>query len=139
MARESHTVPIHLHNASPSPFLGHDHLPHLCLESNAYSQVHDVISETDADGSGGDVVAILLCLYVAPSHRRCGVAHQCLDAVLRLVWAAHASRVIALVATRNLPAISLLSRLGFHRVENVDIQAEAHVRLELSATPTPLV
>ena len=81
----------------------------------------------------GEAIALLLHVYIAPAHRRRGAARQALAAALRAAWAAHASRVVAVVAQANEAAIGLLWSGGFEETEHLRIEGELHCRFELVA------
>ena len=85
----------------------------------------------------GEAVALLLHIYIAPAHRRRGAAREALAAALRAAWAAHASRVVAVVAQANEAAIGLLWGGGFEEAEHLHIGGELHCRFELRSPCAP--
>ncbi|KAL1526686.1 hypothetical protein AB1Y20_015388 [Prymnesium parvum] len=97
----------------------------------------DAPLRADIQAGEGEAVALLMHLYVSPSHRRCGIARAALRAVVQSAWAAQASKLVAVVATTNEPALHLLRDGGFSTVEELNIGNSPHSRLEL-CSPRPL-
>ncbi|WP_422741688.1 GNAT family N-acetyltransferase [Micromonospora sp. WMMD754] len=69
-------------------------------------------------------------LYVAPRHRRSGIAHALLQHVIRSARAAGASRLSLQTETDNVPALTLYTRAGFRPVTGLEL-------LNLRLDPTP--
>lgn len=59
--------------------------------------------------------AWLLSMWVAPSHRRCGIAVALVGVVVEWARAEGRKRVILEVIDHNTPAVNLYDRLGFAR------------------------
>ncbi|WP_422748930.1 GNAT family N-acetyltransferase [Micromonospora sp. WMMD1219] len=60
-------------------------------------------------------------LYVAPHHRRSGVANALLQHVIRNARAAGAHRVSLQTETDNIPALTLYTEIGFQPVTGLEL------------------
>jgi ribosomal protein S18 acetylase RimI-like enzyme len=60
-------------------------------------------------------------LYVAPQHRRSGIAHALLQHVLNDARAAGANRVSVQTEADNVPALGLYTAVGFQPVSGLEL------------------
>lgn len=96
--------------------------------------LQDPAASAQIEHGGSELVALLVFLYVAAPQRGKGAGRKALAAAVQAAWAARALRVVAIVAAENVTGVKLLRDGGFSLVEQFEICAETHLRLELQAS-----